>query len=109
MGSEVGGPPPGLERHWIAPTLESHQVLRVRVCSFTFEFHSFEQLQACPDFYSLKILPSSRADIGGASHWEAQRWYERLPMYLREEKNRVQVVSALEKALEYARERAAWS
>lgn len=109
MGSEVGGTPPSLERHDLAPTLHNHQVLKVRACGFTFEFHSFEQLQACLDFYARKIQPSSRVDIGGADHWEAQRWFERLPMYLREEKNRVQIVTALERALEYARGRSAWS
>src|SRR5690348_14865801 len=64
----------------------------VRVCSFTFELHSIEQIEACLAFYSRKIHPSSREDIGAADQWECQRWYERLPLYLREESKRPKVV-----------------
>jgi hypothetical protein len=48
----------------------------VRVCSFTFEFHSREQIRTCLAYYSKKIHPSSRIDIGGADSWEVQRWFE---------------------------------
>jgi hypothetical protein len=37
-------------------------------------------------------------DFGG-DQTETQRWYDRLPMYLREEPKRVRVVAALEEAL----------
>ncbi|HEX9918020.1 MAG TPA: hypothetical protein VGA87_02570, partial [Pyrinomonadaceae bacterium] len=53
----------------------------------------------CMDYYSRKIHPSSRIDIGSADCWEMQRWYERLPMYLREEPKRQKVVKALTSAL----------
>ena len=74
-------------------------VYLVRVCSFTFEFHSIEQVKACLDYYSRKIHPSSRMDIGAADSWEMQRWFERLPMYLLEEPKRQKVVKALSVAL----------
>jgi hypothetical protein len=37
-------------------------------------------------------------------HWEAQRWFERLPMYLLEEPKRRKVVLALRQALQFAEE-----
>ena len=85
--------------YWRAPTLEKYDVYFVSVCGFKFEFHSIEQIRACLKYYSVKIHPSSRMDIGGADNWEMQRWYERLPMYLREEPKRQKVVKALQKAL----------
>lgn len=71
----------------------------VSVCSFTFEFHSIEQIKACLDYYSEKIHPSSRLSVNGGDHWEFQRWYERLPMYLLEEPKRQKFVKALRSAL----------
>jgi hypothetical protein len=71
----------------------------VRVCSFTFEFHSIEQINLCLAYFEKKIHPSSRIDIGGADSWEVQRWYERLPMYLLEEPKRQRVVKALMSAI----------
>jgi hypothetical protein len=35
-------------------------------------------------------------------HWEAQRWFEQLPMYLLEDAKRKKVVAALQKALKLA-------
>ena len=72
----------------------------VRVCSFTFEFHSVAQINHCLEYYDRKLQSSSRMNIGGADHWETQRWFERLPMYLREEPKRKDVVKALAAALE---------
>ena len=85
-------------------SLASREVWYVRVCSFTFEFQTIEQLEACLAYYQQKIRPSSRIprerlpDYGGDSG-ECQRWFERLPMYLLEEPKRKKVVAALEKAL----------
>ena len=75
----------------------------VDVCSFTFEFHSLEQLETCLRYYSAKTHPSTRlpvytGDYGG-DHTETQRWFERLPLYLREEPKRLRVVKALTRAL----------
>ncbi len=72
----------------------------VSVCSFTFEFHSIEQIEACLEYYTEKLHPSSRRfDMWGGDHWEFQRWFERLPMYLLEESKRQKVAKALTKAL----------
>jgi hypothetical protein len=71
----------------------------VRVCSFTFEFQSMEQIEGCLEYYSRKTHPSSRLRIGAADPWEMQRWFERLPMYLLEEPKRQRVVKALVEAL----------
>jgi hypothetical protein len=75
-----------------------YDVWQVKVCSFTFSFIAMEQLDACLDYYSKKIHPSSRiygAQFGGADYWEVQRWFERLPMYLLEEPKRLKVIRAL--------------
>jgi hypothetical protein len=71
----------------------------VSVCSFIFEFHSIKQIEVCLEFYSFKNHPSNRADIGSADHWECQRWFEQLPMYLLEEPKRKKVVKALREAV----------
>ena len=70
-------------------------VFFVRVCSFTFEFHNLGQIAECLTYCSQKLHPSSRLDIGSADNWEAQRWFERLPMYLIEEPKRIKTVRAL--------------
>jgi hypothetical protein len=79
-------------------------VFFVRVCSFTFEFHSLKQIEACLEYYSQKIHPSSRLPVYtesyGGDHWETQRWFEQLPMYLLEEPKRQKVMKALASALE---------
>ena len=72
----------------------------VRVCSFTFEFHSIGQIKLCLEYFEKKIHPSSRIDIGGADSWEVQRWYERLPAYLLEEPKRLLIVKALMSAID---------
>jgi hypothetical protein len=91
----------------LPPTLPASLVPRevwyVRVCSFTFEFQTLEQLEACLGYYSQKVHPTSmvpEARLGGCDHWEAQRWFEKLPMYLLEEPKRKKVVLALEKAVQ---------
>src|SRR3954463_8210369 len=77
------------KEHVRSPTLVTAHVFFVRVCSFTFEFHSVEQIEACLAYYSQKHHPSSRVDVSklcpGFEHFEAQRWFEQLPLYLREE------------------------
>ena len=78
----------------------------VRVCSFTFEFHSLEQIEICLAYYSSKTHPSSLvhglkvpSEKWGCDHWETQRWFERLPEWLMEESKRRRVVKALTTAL----------
>jgi hypothetical protein len=84
--------------------LDPYRVYFVEVCSFTFEFHSLDQLRSCLDYYMQKVHPSTRIpgkDLGSYSgdHWETQRWYEKLPMKLLNNHCRPKVVKALERAL----------
>jgi len=74
----------------------------VRVASFTFHFFSIAQIRDCLAYYSQRVHQSSRVSVGAADHWEVQRWFERLPMYLLEERKRVKVVKALERAMKVA-------
>ena len=106
-----GGLPDGLPdavepmgRHWTAPTLVSYDVVFVSVCSFTFRFYSRQQLERVLNYYEQRIVPSSREPesvwgLRGGDHSEAERWFERLPLFLREERKRLKVVKALRDAL----------
>jgi|GEM_PF-2253812 len=93
------------KQYWRAPTLQRYRVYFVRVCGFTFEFHSLEQLKVCLEFFNQKVRPSSKITISSSErriqsiHWFAQRWFERLPMQLLEERRRVRIVPALKEAL----------
>lgn len=97
------GPMPGSHR----PTdddLVRRFVYFVRVCSFTFEFHTLDQIQTCLAYFSEKTHPSSiipRSELirwGGDQH-ETQRWFERLPPWLFEEPKRQKVLRALHRAI----------
>jgi hypothetical protein len=87
------------------PNIIPEWVYCVHVCGFTFRFWSVRQIEACRDFYAQKLHPSSRLPVSEESLYHIpdrsmlQRWYERLPLYLRKESKRQQVVKALEKAL----------
>ena len=93
------------EQYWRAPTLQRYPVYFVRVCGFTFEFHSIRQLEVCLEFFSRRVRPSSMIRFSEADrkirwlHWVCQRWSERLPMQLLEERRRVRIVPALRQAL----------
>jgi hypothetical protein len=113
MAREVpvrGGGPHPAARLSRTPTLERHRVILVRVASFTFVFHTPEELRACLAFYARKLHPSGRsaaaanAVASGNVAWRrhVQRWHERLPLYLREEPKRLKVVAALSEALRRA-------
>jgi hypothetical protein len=92
-----------VDAHLRTPTLVPKAVLMVNVVSFTFQFVSGEQLRDCLRYFELKIHPTSRRPIpGNIDHWEAQRWFERLPMYLLEDAKRKKVVTALRRALKFA-------
>jgi len=90
-------------RHNRAPTIIPCKVCLVRVCGFTFTFHSLTQIQLCLAYYELEHQPSSRLPVYqenlGGDHWETQRWFEKLPMYLLEKPKRGKVVAALKKAM----------
>lgn len=86
-------------------TLVPREVWYVRVCSFTFVFHTLDQLRACLNFYGQKTHKSSRIPFSelhnyGGDSGECQRWFDRLPMYLLEEPKRRKVVAALQVALD---------
>ena len=93
-----------IRRHWSAPTIIPHDVIFVSVCSFTFRFDTKEQLQRVLHYYEQRTVPSSREPesvwgLRGGDHREAERWFERLPLFLREEPKRLKVVKALRDAL----------
>jgi hypothetical protein len=91
------------KRYWKSPTLTDYKVCLVTVCSFTFIFHSTEQIEMCLGYYRAEHHPSSRLPVYtenlGGDHSETQRWFEKLPQYLLEKPKRLKVVNALEKAL----------
>jgi hypothetical protein len=101
--SHIPGVP--IEQYGRAPTLQRYPVYFVKVCGFTFEFHSIEQLEVCLAFFSQKVRPSSIINFSDSDkrmtwlHWVCQRWFERLPMQLLEERRRVRIVPALKKAI----------
>lgn len=75
----------------------------VEVCGFTFKFNSIEQLEEVLAYYSQKLHPSSIIPHLDQSPEKIdrsliQRWYERLPLYLRKEPKRQKVVAALKQA-----------
>jgi hypothetical protein len=74
-------------------------MLKVAVASFTFRFVSIAQIRDCLFYYEQKTHPSSRILTSGGDHWEFERWFERLPMYLLEDAKRAKVVKALRRAL----------
>ena len=76
----------------------------VCVCGFTFAFSSLEEIPRYIEHYEKTILPSSRLPnfVKGpryGDHEECQRWYERLPLRLREGTRRPRVIKALKSAL----------
>ncbi len=95
----------GLPGHDISPDKKLVPVYTyfVRVCGFTFQFGSVAQIDAALDYFKKKLHPSSRMPnyewLKFERYW-VQRWYERLPGYLRQESKRQKVVKALEEAAE---------
>ena len=78
----------------------------VDVCKFTFTFFSIGMIREYHAYYSMKILPSSRFCnapwSGGAPagiNENGQTRFERLPLRLRKEPNRLRVIKALEQAI----------
>jgi hypothetical protein len=85
-------------------TLAPKEVWFVRVCSFTFTFHSVDQIKVCLAYYEQKIhasslIPANELGNYGGDSSECQRWFDRLPMYLLEEPKRKKVVAALRLAV----------
>ncbi|MFC4310868.1 hypothetical protein ACFPN2_17365 [Steroidobacter flavus] len=80
-------------------SLRTHWVYFAEVAGFTFEFMSLDQARECLRYFEQRLHPSTRADIGSAYHWEMQQWYERIPGYLKSDRNRPEVVRALKTML----------
>ncbi|MGC4061389.1 MAG: hypothetical protein QM749_11325 [Aquabacterium sp.] len=89
-------------RHEKSDGLAPYKVCLVEVCGFQFIFHSIMQIELCIDYYSRTVQPTSRLPVHtqnlGGDHWETQRWFEKLPMFLLEKAKRPKVIAALEKA-----------
>jgi hypothetical protein len=102
-----------VKRHDGKASLTPQHVIAVRVASFVFRFETVERLRECIKYYEKKTRPSSRiaaktltAGLGNdwrkLRGWDAERWFERLPMYLLEEPKRQKVLKALSTALALA-------
>ena len=91
---------PGFEERSDYDNIREQWVYFVESCGFTFQFLNLAQLDECLRYYETKIPGSTRENIGAADHWEVQRWYERLPLRLREESKRLKVIKALSNARE---------
>jgi len=91
------------ERYQRSGGLAPYKVCTVEVCGFEFIFHSVMQAELCLDYYSRRIHPTSRLPVHtenlGGDHWETQRWFEKLPMYLLENSKRPKVIAALTRAI----------
>ncbi|MEJ2613201.1 MAG: hypothetical protein P8179_24910 [Candidatus Thiodiazotropha sp.] len=95
-----GSEAPGFETRSEYDNIRDNWVYFIEACGFTFQFLNVAQLSECLAYYEIKNAGSTREEIGAADHWEVQRWYERLPLYLREETKRIKVVKVLKKAQE---------
>lgn len=82
-----------------AGKLIARSIMNVTVASFTFQFASLDQIRDYLAYYERKTHSSSMEPIGAADHWEVQRWFEKLPMFLLEESKRLKVVKALKRAV----------
>ena len=80
--------------------LIQQHVIFVEVAQFTFQFLSLRQLEVCLEYFEQKIPGDSRIKGGlhGASHWEVQRWFERLPKGLHSDHKRPKIAKALQQA-----------
>jgi hypothetical protein len=87
-----------------AATLDPREDICVSVCSFTFHFESKDEIEEYIAFFTQKTHPTSRRPMPEGmdrfDRWHAQRWFEKLPMYLQEESKREKVLKALKKAVE---------
>ena len=83
--------------------LAPYKVCLVEVYGFEFIFHSVMQIELCLDYYSKKTQPTSRLPVHtqnlGGDHWETQRWFEKLPMFLLEKSKKAKITTALTRAV----------
>jgi hypothetical protein len=88
-GDPVQGPRDNLLQQW---------VYFVHTASFTFQFHSMDQIEEAIAYFSLKVHPARREPRNWEHYW--QRWFERLPPGLQSEAKRRKILKALEKAVQ---------
>jgi len=91
------------ERRLRAGAILPRKVCTVRVCQFTFVFHSLCQLEMCLQYYAKEHHPTSKQPFDANAtydHEEAQLWFDRLPQYLLEKPKRTKVVAALQQGVE---------
>jgi hypothetical protein len=90
------------ERYQRSGGLAPYKVCIVEVYGFEFVFHSVMQIELCLDYYLRKTQPTSRLPVHtqflGGDHWETQRWFEKLPMFLLEKSKKAKVTAALTRA-----------
>ena len=92
---DAGGLPVDPSRDNLIP----RWVYFVRAVSFTFQFHSISQLEEAYAYFRQKVHPVRREKGHDMEHYW-QRWFERLPPGLTGGTKRVQILQALEEALE---------
>lgn len=73
------------------------RVLLVEVCSFTFQFHSRQQLEDALQFFSRSVHPTSRLPgITSEHYWHP--WCHRLPKGFTAKSKRLRILAALQQA-----------
>ena len=70
----------------------------VRVASFTFQFHSPEQIEEARAYFAKTVHPARREPGHELEHYW-QRWFERLPRGIQGGTKRPRVLKALEEAI----------
>jgi len=77
-------------------------VYYVEVCGFTFEFLTIQDIIEVMNWFSQKIHKSTRLPDSKwlrAEHDVAQRWYEKLPAYIKKGSKRSRIIKALDEAI----------
>jgi hypothetical protein len=92
--AHIGGVPAQTPRS----SLIKSRAYFVTVAGFTFEFVSLDQVREALSYFEQDSRPPNRQPGVVLEHYW-QRWFERLPQWLFDERRRVKVVEALRKAL----------
>jgi hypothetical protein len=87
------------------PDLQRYPVYLVGITGYTFEFHNIQQIEVCLRFFSQKVRPESMMQFLETDrhilelHAVSPRWFQELPLPLLEEHRRLEIATALTKAL----------
>ena len=74
----------------------------VEVCGFTFQFGTLDDMREAREWFSIKVHPSSRLPDSvwlRAEHDVAQKWHERLPVFIKKGSKRGRIIRAFDEAL----------